>query len=115
MIRRLVAAAVLMVCSLSSLLLAAGPAAALYEDDGAEPGEQLSVIGNLLLYVVAPLGVLLLIALLVAAPSIARGPRYRPGLSWFAEPVWFGGPADPEAAVARAVPTQEAGGASARW
>lgn len=31
-------------------------------------------------------------ALLVYAPSIAKGPRYRPGLSWWAPPVWINGP-----------------------
>lgn len=96
-------------------VVAAAPAAALYSDDGSQPGEQLGVLGNLLLYVVAPAGVFLLIALLVTAPSIARGPRYRPGLSWFAAPVWFGGPPDAEAAVARSVPTAGGGGASASW
>jgi hypothetical protein len=94
-------------------------------DDGDNPGRQLTALENLLLYVVAPLGLFLLIAFLVMAPSIVRGPRYRPGLSWWAEPVWFGGPrrgpshepavGDPAAAVSVIEPTHDGGGASARW
>jgi len=66
-------------------------------------------------FVLIPLGLFLLIALLVYAPSMTRGSRYRPGLTWWAEPVWFGGPADAEAALAVADPTREGGGTSARW
>jgi hypothetical protein len=113
------------------MLAATSPVFAQNRDDGDDPGRQLTALENLLLYVAAPLGLFLLISLLVLAPSIAKGPRYRPGLSWWAEPVWFGGPAGPAAEVAvggsslgagdvesimRAVePTRDGGGASARW
>ncbi|MFC6155753.1 aa3-type cytochrome oxidase subunit CtaJ [Kribbella jiaozuonensis] len=39
-----------------------------------------------------PLLVVAVLALLVFASSIADGPRYRPGLSWWAPPVWINGP-----------------------
>jgi len=96
----------------------ASPTLAAVPDDGDEPGAGLSALETILLYGIVPLGFFLLIALLVYAPSIARGPRYRPGLGWFAAPVWFGGPANPDVALARArstPPASERGGASARW
>lgn len=112
------------------MLAATSPVLAQNRDDGDDPGRALTALENLLLFVVAPLGLFLVIALLVLAPSIARGPRYRPGLSWWAEPVWLGGPAGPavgapagsapEAADAESIiravePTRDGGGASARW
>lgn len=109
----------------AAVLAATSPVLAQTRDDGDEPGRQLNVLENLLLYVVAPVGLFLLIAFLVMVPSIVGGPRYRPGLSWWAEPVWFGGPrrgpgdepvvGDPAAAVSAVEPTREGGGASARW
>jgi hypothetical protein len=102
------------------ILAATSPVLAQNRDDGDDPGRQLTALENLLLFVVAPLGLFLVIALLVLAPSIVRGPRYRPGLSWWAEPVWLGGPSGPGAgdvdSIIRAVePTRDGGGASARW
>ena len=96
----------------------ASPALAAVPDDGDDPGAGLSALETILIYVGVPTALFLLIALLVMAPSIARGPRYRPGLGWFAAPVWFGGPANPDLALARARSTpapEERGGASARW
>jgi hypothetical protein len=99
------------------LMTVASPAWAEFYDDGEQPGPGLGPIETLLLYVGAPAALFLLIALLVMAPSMARGPRYRPGLGWWAAPVWFNGPAEGqvEEAVRTAVPTAEGGGASARW
>lgn len=103
------------------VLLTSTPAAALVRDGGDEPGKGISVGTTLLLYVGAPLALFVIIALAVAAPSIARGPRYRPGLGWWASPVWFAGPQDPEGAVATVDPEivtdtlQRGGGASAHW
>ncbi len=54
--------------------------------------EPMSTLHALLLYVGVPAGLFVLIALLVMAPSVTKGPRYRPGLSWWATPEWFGGP-----------------------
>ncbi|MFC0622541.1 aa3-type cytochrome oxidase subunit CtaJ [Kribbella deserti] len=73
-----------------------------------------------------PALIIAVVTLLVYAPSIAKGPRYRPGLSWWAPPVWIGGPGDrtttsaPEltAGESAAKPTavvQSTGGASASW
>lgn len=64
-------------------------------------------------FVLFPLALYALVSLLVYAPSWVRGPKYRPGLSWWAQPAWIGGgdldAATPDAAV------QEGGGCSARW
>jgi hypothetical protein len=84
-------------------------------DDGEVPAEGISNVAALLIYVGAPALLFLVIALLVMAPSVARGPRYRPGLGWWAAPVWFNGPDDADAAVRRATPTTDGGGTSARW
>ncbi len=84
-------------------------------DDGEVPAEGISNVAALLVYVGAPALLFLVIALLVMAPSMARGPRYRPGLGWWAAPVWFNGPEDADAAVRRATPTTDGGGTSARW
>jgi hypothetical protein len=102
------------------MMAATSPVFAQNRDDGDDPGQQLTVLENLLLFVVAPLGLFLLISLLVLAPSIAKGPRYRPGLSWWAEPVWFSGPSgleagDTDSIIRAAEPTRDGGGASARW
>jgi hypothetical protein len=96
-------------------VLAPLPALAVGRDDGSEPGDGLSVLETLLWFVAAPLALFAVIALLVSAPSMARGPRYRPGVGWWAAPVWFNGPDDPDTAVRRATPTTGGGGASARW
>lgn len=108
-------------------VLAASPASPAYaaatvlarRDDGDQPGPGLDVVQTLLLFVGAPVGLFVVIALLVAAPSMARGPRYRPGLGWWAAPVWFNGPEDAERAVREAagaeVSRSPGGGASARW
>src|SRR6266508_4316622 len=110
------------------MLAAPSPALAQKRDDGGEPGPQLNALQNLLLYIGAPLGLFLLIALLVLVPSIVRGPRYRPGLSWWAPPVWFGAPAgaggaataatspaDLDSLLSTVEPTRDGGGAGARW
>jgi hypothetical protein len=52
----------------------------------------MSTLHALLLFVGVPAALFIVITLLVMAPSIVRGPRYRPGQQWFAEPEWFGAP-----------------------
>jgi hypothetical protein len=47
---------------------------------------------SLLVFIGIPVLVIAVVALLVFASSIADGPRYRPGLSWWAPPVWINGP-----------------------
>lgn len=97
--------------------------------------EPMSKLNALLLFVGVPAGLFVLIALLVMAPSVAKGPRYRPGLSWWATPEWFNGPATPDGEERPALErgtggstgatvlsqvtltdaTMDEGGASARW
>ncbi len=84
---------------------------------------------TLLIFAGIPALVIVVVSLLVFAPSIAKGPRYRPGLSWWAPPVWIGGPAgqpqqpqafgvpelEPGPTTAPAAGTRTTGGASASW
>ncbi len=82
----------------------------------------MSSLHALLFFAGVPLLIIAVITLLVMAPSLARGPRYRPGQEWYAEPVWFGGPdlAGPDSnggqiTSGRSTPAADTGGASARW
>lgn len=84
-------------------------------DDGSEPGDGLSVVETLFYFVALPTALFVGIAVLVSVATTARGPRYRPGVGWWAAPVWFNGPEAADTAVRTAVPTTEGGGASARW
>lgn len=85
-------------------------------DSGAAPAvEGYSAMESLLAYVIAPLAILGLVALLVWLPGLIRG-GYRPGRGWSAPPLWFGGPAEPTAAVESAHPDKiQRGGASGSW
>lgn len=84
-------------------------------DDGEDPGGGLSVLQTLGIYVGIPLGLFVVISLLAAAPGMSSRPRYRPGVGWWAAPVWFNGPADPEQAVRETTVGSDGGGTSARW
>jgi hypothetical protein len=101
------------------LVLPATPAAAALlatPDDGEDTGPGLSVLQTLGIFVGIPVLLFVVIAVLVSAPSAARGPRYRPGLGWWAAPVWFNGPDDAERAVRESAGSAgQGGGASARW
>jgi hypothetical protein len=55
-----------------------------------------SVWHTVLIFVVAPLAIYLLVALLAAGKGLARRPRYRPGEKWAYPPVWWS--ANPEGA-----------------
>lgn len=90
-------------------------ALAVNRDDGDQPGPGMPYGEAFLVYVGIPVALFLVIALLVYAPSMGRGPRYRPGLSWWAAPVWFNGPDNPEDAVSSVRTVEAGGGASARW
>jgi len=112
-------------------LVAASPAFAVFHDDGEEPGDPLSALMTLFLFVVVPIGLFLAISLLVALPSIMGGPRYRPGQGWRATPEWYGGPEGEQVPAGSPAPAGEPegkrgregdaagestdGGASARW
>jgi hypothetical protein len=85
----------------------------------------MSTLHAILLFVGVPLALFVGIALLAMAPSIIKGPRYRPGEEWNAEPEWFGAPIRRSDASARPEleankrsdeeSDQGAGGASAGW
>jgi len=94
-------------------LLVATPALA--RDDGEIPSHigTWYVIG---VYIAVPLLVFLGIVAFVTLPATLRAPRYRPGKPWHHDPLWFGGPDDPEAALqgVRAGVTSK-GGARAEW
>jgi hypothetical protein len=96
-------------------LFAATPALASL-DDGEHPGKGLGIGMVVLIYVVVPLGIFAVIALLSVLPSALRRPRYRPGRPWQHDPMWFNGPDDPDKALSGARPGATArGGASAEW
>jgi hypothetical protein len=48
-----------------------------------------SVAETLLVYVGAPLAVILVLAALVFLPGGHKRPRYRPGQPWEHEPIWY--------------------------
>jgi hypothetical protein len=69
-----------------------------------------------LVFVAIPVGAFLLITLLTYAPSMRKRPRYRPSRVWDYDAVWFGGPDEPEKAIASTPAIQmKGGGASAGW
>ena len=85
-------------------------------DDGEVPGKSLGTGLVIVIYVLVPLGIFALIALLSVLPSMLRRPRYRPGRAWAYDPLWFNGPDDPNKALTGARPGATArGGASAEW
>ena len=105
-------------------LLVASPAFAEHRSDGDDPGQTLTLGTTLLIFVGIPAaGDRGCLAAGRPHPSLARGPRYRPGRPWTAQarwfngPSWFGGPREAEslAAVVPGGATLEGGGSSARW
>jgi hypothetical protein len=84
----------------------------------------LSTLQALLLFAGSTILIIAVITMLVMAPSLAKGPRYRPSQQWDADAVWFGAvPASSsphaaiEAAPADSAPRlkDDSGGASASW
>ena len=75
--------------------------------------DRMSSVEWVALFILLPLAIFAVIALLVMTPSWMRGPKYRPGVSWWAEPVWLGGIGLD--AARDATPAAEGGGCSARW
>jgi len=115
-----VTASVPLVAVLSSPVLAAT------RDDGDNPGPGLTVPETLLYFVVIPAAIIALVWLAVLGTSWARAPRYRPGLSWWADPVWINGPSADADGSTRSLTSAAApsdalvadstgGGARARW
>ncbi|GEL20801.1 hypothetical protein PA7_46380 [Pseudonocardia asaccharolytica DSM 44247 = NBRC 16224] len=77
-----------------------------------------SMVQTVLIYVVTPLVVCLVVALMVMAPRMARRPRYRVGQPWTYEPLFW--TANPEGAGLPPAPeedtvTGEPGGARGSW
>ena len=109
----------MLVALVAASATAASPAFAANRADGSGSLSGLQILG---VFVGIPVGLFVIIALLVSLPTIVGGPRYRPGVTWWASPVWFGGPegldsATPEE-IASALPEQaptSGGGTSARW
>ena len=81
----------------------------------------MSTLYALLFFAGIPLLIIAVLTLLVMAPSLARGPRYRPGQEWDAEAEWFGGRVQGSRNTDRQVTSgppaapSDSGGASARW
>ncbi len=81
----------------------------------------MSMLHALLFFAGIPLLIIAVITLLVMAPSLAKGNRYRPGREWDAEPEWFGGPESTadgtsmQLTPGTSVASSDTGGASARW
>jgi hypothetical protein len=85
----------------------------------------MSTLHALLLFGGVPLAISVGIALLVLAPSLARGPRYRPAERWDAGPEIFGeapelltgdaAPAARQVTAGTADDDVDSGGASGRW
>ncbi|MDQ1705783.1 MAG: hypothetical protein QOF18_2149 [Frankiaceae bacterium] len=102
------------VAALASVVVVATPALAL--DDGEGKGKPLGAGLVIVIYVLIPLGAFLVIAFFSTLPSMLRRPRYRPGRAWKHDPLWFGGPDDPDSALSSARPGATGrGGASAEW
>lgn len=101
-----------------ALVASAGSAAAeqILQQEGADLMAEVTVGQAVLLYVLAPLVILVGVAALVWLPGMVRAERYRPQRGWSAAPVWFSGPPDPVAAVETAqVGTEIRGGSSGSW
>jgi hypothetical protein len=104
-------------------LLVMSPAFAAHRENGDDPGSGLDLGTTLLIFAGIPALVIATVWVLVSAPYWARGPRYRPALSWWAGPKWFNGPAwfgtprqdEARAAVVPTDATWKGGGTSARW
>ena len=104
-----------------TVLLTAGPALAGEYDingpqEGANPGEGISPLETIALYLLIPAAIMAVIAAAVLLPGAVRGARYRPTRGWDAPPMWFAGPPNPTEAVASASTGDiTRGGASGSW
>lgn len=129
---RFVALGVLVASWAGPALVVAPAALAAHREDGDDPGNPISTGRAIMILAGVPVGAMLLITVLVALPSMMRGPRYRLGEEWKGRPEWFAPPPAPVAAAhdsgslesgahggggRRRRPEGEAGdgGSSARW
>lgn len=106
---RLVAAALTVT---TGLVLLAPPAFA-EEPSGWPDPPEVDLLHALGIYVFAPIGLFLLIALLVLAPSLARGDRSV--VSGQRDDEWFGGPVSGPDALESGSSDKSTGGASGNW
>ena len=91
------------------------PASAATPVSWPEAENPLSTLEQLLLLVGAPLALLIVITLLVMAPSVAKGSTYRSHVPWYAEPMEFGTSPGTEAHRDASGQSTTGGGASVRW
>lgn len=103
-----------------AVVASAGPAAAATPLGWPDP-DAMSTLEALLVFGGIPLALVVGISVFAMAPSIAKGPRYRPGREWWAEPQWFGGPGELEdaepaqiTAGGQVAPVSAAGATAAR-
>lgn len=77
----------------------------------------MTVLETVLMFVLPPIALYLLIALLVVVPRRARRPRYRPGQPWPYEPLfWTANPAGARLPEPEDRPVHgERGGARGNW
>ncbi len=88
----------------------------------------MSTLHALLFFAGLPVLIIAVITLLVMAPSLANGPRYRPSQQWDADAEWFGAPtvggteagtpaleSSSSARHGDQTPGDDSGGASASW
>ena len=110
-----------LVSTMSTLVLAAGPASADVPENWSDPAD-VSALQALVLLVGVPLLLIALITLAVYVPALARGEKLAPG----AAPIddeWFGGPRTGTKELASSRPAARAdspeergtGGASGSW
>ena len=91
------------------------PASAATPVSWPEAENPLSTLEQLLLLVGAPLALLIVITLLVMAPSVAKGSTYRSHVPWYAEPMEFGTRPGTEPHVGTSIESTTGGGAGVRW
>jgi hypothetical protein len=112
--RRAARAAALLLSPVVLTVALAGPAAA--APPASWPvGDDTSTLDHLLLIFGAPLGLALLIALLVVAPSLARKSAYRSFVPWYAEAQHYGTEPTAESSTDAVIESTTGGGASVRW
>lgn len=110
---RLAARAVALLSPVFLVLAVAAPASAAPPVSWPD-GDRLSTLETLALLVGAPLALLVLITLLVMAPSVAKGTNRETHVPWYAEPLQFGTAPGDDPGTAETTGTT-GGGASVRW
>lgn len=80
-----------------------------------ESTDPMSTLEQLLLLVGAPLALLVVITLLVMAPSVAKGSNYRSHVPWYAEAMQFGTLPGNQPLAGGSSESTTGGGAGVRW